>query len=313
MYNQAPLLESVLFAVGIFGPVFLAATFLTNYLLPIAIKESRKGMFILWFIGLTLFTSCILACVSKGFYFLEEKGIFESSVLLRSTDSFFFEFVKSIPSVVFTFLGFFGVRFYYEHSKLEKANRESQFQSLQAQITPHFMFNVLNHIDILMQENVELASSLLIKYSDILRYQLYNGQKEYILLGQEIEFLKNYVAVEEVRWEGKLDINCQWIFDNEQQKIAPLLLITFIENAFKHVSRTDSEKGYINIDFRQKENSICLEVKNSKSLIKIKENENSGIGLKNTKKRLDILYSKKHELQIEETVSDYYSRLTIQS
>lgn len=72
------------------------------------------------------------------------------------------------------------------------------------------MFNVLNHINILMQDNVPLASSLLEKYSDILRYQLYNGQKEFISLEQEIEFLQNYIAIENIRWEDKLTVSTEW-------------------------------------------------------------------------------------------------------
>lgn len=91
------------------------------------------------------------------------------------------------------------------------------------------MFNVLNHINILMQDNVPLASSLLEKYSDILRYQLYNGQKEFISLEQEIEFLQNYIAIENIRWEDKLTVSTEWEIEDGNIGFPPLLLLTFIE------------------------------------------------------------------------------------
>ena len=100
------------------------------------------------------------------------------------------------------------------------------------------MFNVLNHINILMQDNVPLASSLLEKYSDILRYQLYNGQKEFISLEQEIEFLQNYIAIENIRWEDKLTVSTEWEIEDGNIGFPPLLLLTFIENAFSAILKT---------------------------------------------------------------------------
>lgn len=115
---------------------------------------------------------------------------------------------------------------------------------LKIQINPHFMFNVLNHIHVLMQKDVELASSLLLQYSDILRYQLYRAKEEQVGLWQEVEFLKNYIEVEKLRWRGKLEVTTRWEITDAACPLAPLLMITFIENAFKHVSRSDTEKGF---------------------------------------------------------------------
>ena len=129
------------------------------------------------------------------------------------------------------------------------------------------MFNVLNHINILMQDNVPLASSLLEKYSDILRYQLYNGQKELISLEQEIEFLQNYIAIENIRWEDKLAVSTEWEVEDGSIGFPPLLLLTFIENAFKHASHTPTEKGQVQIRFKQNAHHILLEVGNTSSRI----------------------------------------------
>ena len=94
---------------------------------------------------------------------------------------------------------------------------EYQLRTLQHQVTPHFMFNVLNHIHILMQTDVDLASDLLIKYSEILRYQLYNGDKQKVTLEQDIQFLKDFIAVEEIRWGDKLVVTSSWKIEQPQR------------------------------------------------------------------------------------------------
>ena len=120
--------------------------------------------------------------------------------------------------------------------KLHEALVESQLKILQQQISPHFMFNVLNHINILMQEDINLASSLLIRYSKILRYQLDSDKNSKVSIGQEVQFLKDFIEIEKVRWGNELTINCSWKIEDNQKAFPALLLITFIENAFKHAN-----------------------------------------------------------------------------
>jgi len=271
----------------------------------------KKEAIIVFFIIASLLMSLIFALTVKGFSLLEKKNIFEPSLLFCFTDTLSLELLKAIPSVIFINLGFCGMRFYREHLKQEKIKHEFQLKFLQEQITPHFMFNVLNHINTLMQEDVNLASTLLIRYSDILRYQLYNGRKELISLNQEMEFLKNFIEIEKVRWEDKLVVSCSWKIDDNEKEIPPLLFVNLIENAFKHVSRTSSEKGFITITFEQHKNELELMVINSKSIIHSQKNECSGLGLENTAERLDILYPGKYKLFKEETGTTYIVKLNI--
>jgi LytS/YehU family sensor histidine kinase len=222
--------------------------------------------------------------------------------------------MSALPTPLLINLGFCGLRFYYEHTKLQQAHLRSQLHFLQEQINPHFMFNVLNNIHILMQKDLELASAQLVKYSDILRYQLYNGKNEWVALKEEIQFLKDVIEVEKMRWGHSLKVQTQWNIIDGEKVIPPLLLITFIENAFKHVSRSLSETGYINILAEQQEGQLYLEVVNSKSIKYPQQNKNavtSGIGLKNIKERLALLYPKKHNLIINETKERYSVQLYI--
>lgn len=123
------------------------------------------------------------------------------------------------------------------------------------------MFNVLNDIHVLMQTDVELASELLIRYSEILRYQLYSGDRQSVTLGEDVQFLKDFIAVEQLRRDDRLTVSCSWEIENAQVEIPALLFIAFVENAFKHVAGADMEKGYIDICLRQAGSTIFLEVK----------------------------------------------------
>lgn len=310
--DHYPLLPALLLIACIFIPTILISCFLSNRLLQKAMYRKKMNVFLGWFIGLSILLSFIYALTYQGFMLLEEKGFFTSSQWVYK-DSLLLEFVSELPTPLLINLGICGLRFYYEYTKLEETHLRSQLQILQEQINPHFMFNILNHIHILMQKDVKLASSLLVQYSDILRYQLYNGKKESVSLNQEVQFLRDVIEVEKIRWGDALKVQCTWKIKDGGKEIQPLLFITFIENAFKHVSRSLSEKGYINILAEQKKNSFYLEVENSKSALQLqrKNTSASGLGLKNIKERLDILYPGNHKLHIRETGLSFTIQLNI--
>ena len=301
--------EATLLAGGICGSIILLNHYICNYLLKKAIRTKRFTIFWIQFIALCIPMSMLVSLVYSLFQYLEEIGVFEPSFLFSDQNNLFTNFIIVLPGMVVICLGFCGLRFYYEHMLLEKINSQIIFKTLQQQITPHFMFNILNHIYILMQENVELASTLLEKYSEILRYQLYNGQIESISLEQEVHFLQNYIGVEHIRWEDKLEVNSTWEVENGTIKIPPLLLLTFIENAFKHASKNSKKKGSVYINFKQSGDNINLEVENSCS--PHTPHPSTGLGLKNTRQRLEILFHKDYRLDIDETDTHYKTRLSI--
>jgi len=272
----------------------------------------RKTLpFILKFLAMALCLDIVYALLYKFLAFLEVKEIFSSYRFISEDGQLLTMIIEDLPGLISVTLLFCGILLYYEYSELRSTNLKYHLQILHSQISPHFMFNVLNHIYVLMDKDVNMASTLLLKYSETLRYQLYSGKEDFARLDQEIIFLNNYIDVEKFRWEDKLDITCLWEIEDASKKIAPLILITFIENAFKHVSRSQSEKGYIQIALRQDGNVIQFEVENSKSTLKTKKKDALGIGLENVKARLDILYPQRHKLIVEETNKSYYTHLTI--
>lgn len=307
--------QRILSDFGFLTTLAVTTFFLCNYILKKSMDKNRMALFIFLFILVSVFQSVTIWLFDEGLFFLEADGIFPSSG--REKGSLARGILDALPITILVNLGFCGLKSYYERAKLyeqhlllQKANVENQLQALQAQINPHFMFNVLNHIHMLMQNDTDLASFLLIKYSEILRYQLYSIKKEYVSLEQEIQFLNDYIDVEKYRWKNTLAVSCLWKVTNRKRELPPLLLISFVENAFKHVSRGNAHTGYINIHFEE-EDSICLEVENSRSAANNEKKEGSGLGLNNIKKRLDILYGDNYSLSINKTETVYHTKLVI--
>ncbi len=310
-----PQIESILEAV-LFGLIFILCisfplTYINRRVLVNTMRNKKYGLFIFQFIASSLLISIIFTSLLFLFYFFEIKGVFPRSDYFTSLQTPLDFIILPLSMGLSLNVCIFGFCFVLEYIKSQKIISEYQLHTLKHQVTPHFMFNVLNHINVLMRRDVTLASSLLVKYSEILRYQLYNGEKEKIALELDIQFLKDFIGVEEVRWGDKLTLNCSWEIEDGQKEIPTLLFITFIENAFKHVSKSNFERGYITIDFKQQGDSITLIVENSKSAIQDKTNLSKGLGLKNIKERLDILYNGQHQILVEETDMIYRVKVTI--
>lgn len=308
---HATFAEALAGSVSIILTSYPLTTWLSTTGLKRAMKKQKMLPFVGQFFGISLAISVVMILLYKLFRYLEHIGIFPPSELLADTGTPLYDYLNSLLVALFTNFGFCGLRFFEENLKLQNELTETRMEILRTQINPHFMFNVLNHIHILMRKNTELASSLLLRYADILRYQLYCGKEEYITLAQETNFLKDYIEVEKLRWKNQLHVDATWEIENENGKIPPLLFIPFIENAFKHVSRSPSEKGYIAILMKQQARTLRLTVENSRLCPPSSENKNSGLGLTNIRKRLDILYPGKHRLEINETHSCYCASLFI--
>lgn len=312
------LIQKLLSVIAFLGILIITTYFLCNRMLINSITESNIYSILAKVLLIGILQSSLLWLFHEGLASLETSGMLPFSDNSEDRESFVASVLELLPITILVNLGFSGLKFYFEHVKLyeqhlvlQKEHIETQLQALRAQINPHFMFNVLNHIHILIQKDSDLASSLLIKYSNILRYQLYGSDKEKVKIEDEINFMNNYIEVEKYRWENILEVNTNWKIENNSTQIPPLLLITFIENAFKYVSRSKSQKGYINIRLEQNKKELIFEVENSRSFIKQKIISDSGMGLENLRRRLELLYPDKHTLEINDTESIYHSKLIL--
>jgi LytS/YehU family sensor histidine kinase len=187
---------------------------------------------------------------------------------------------------------------------------QSELRFLQNQLSPHFLFNTLNNMYGLSLTQHEKVPGLLLKLSDLLRYSVYDAKELYVPLKNEMAYIKDYIEFEKIRIGDKLELNTSFEEPIDPLiTIAPLLLIVFIENAFKHSKNTTEQKIYLTITLKTWANSILFSVRNSsngnaKNNNKLL-NENSGFGLENVTKRLDLLYKDKYDLKIENHDSYY--------
>ncbi len=314
IFSELPFGAALIFTASVVTPIYLCNSYLTNFLQPRAIKENNMGFFLVEFLVASFTMSLIFISLCYLFYILGENGYFIQSeifVEMKAIDKGLF---ITFPLFILVNLAFCGLRFYHEHTKLQQIHLETELRMLQAQVNPHYMFNVLNHLHILMRKDVSKASFLLEKYSEILRYQLYNSRSELVSLEKEFRYIKDVISVERLRWGDDLQVETVWELDRGIKFIEPLILIVFVENAFKHVSKSISDKGYVKMLFKQEKDVFYMEIENSKWKKKnapTRSVKSSGLGIKNTRERLKLLYSKDHTLNIVEDEEKFRVELTL--
>jgi two-component system LytT family sensor kinase len=200
------------------------------------------------------------------------------------------------------------------HGRLEKEKTENELKFLKAQINPHFLFNAINSIYVLIKKDPDLAASTLVKFSDMLRYQLYECNFAEVPIKKEIEYLDNYIELEKLRKGKTIQINYRSELSVCDFLISPLLIIPFIENAFKHVSNYSEKTNFVDIDFTYQGGVFKMQIRNSMDNDPLRRGFNpaSGIGQDNTKRRLELIYPDRHELTIERGTDTYRVLLNIQ-
>lgn len=227
--------------------------------------------------------------------------------------SFFTHFLSTLGDCVFVgilFLSFYHIKKNYQ---LDKEKRIAEINSLKAQINPHFLLNTLNSIYAYSLENNEKTSELILKLSDNFKYILHEGQKYKVSVTNDLEHIKDFIEINNLRWHDKMSINLKSNIDDELQQISPLLLITFIENAIKYSSKLKGNHHKIDIEYLVKNKKLTFFCKNSfNENYKLSEEwSKSGIGLKNVQKRLDLIYSNQYQLDITKNNSIFKVHLIL--
>ncbi len=195
--------------------------------------------------------------------------------------------------------------------QLRQHQLEAELNYLKVQLEPHFFFNTLNNIYSLALQQSVLTAPLIARHAEMMRYVLNNSSGTTVKLHQEVEFLKNYVEVEKVRYLEKIEIRFETQGINKTALIEPLLLLPFIENSFKHGIREEVNEGYVQIIIYLVENELTVEISNSKASNINYKTCKHGIGLQNASKRLAILYPEKHCMKMKEDEFNYEIRLSL--
>lgn len=197
---------------------------------------------------------------------------------------------------------------------LEKENLETELKYLKSQINPHFLFNTINSIFVLIHKNPDLASESLASFSEMLRYQLYECNEKEISLNKELSFLENFIELESLRlYEDQTDLSFEINHASAHNNyIAPFILLPFVENAFKHLSKGRTRQHYIRMNLAVTDHRILeLAIENSRNTEPDELPAISGIGLANVRRRLNLLYPGKHELYIGKEPSKFQVALKI--
>jgi sensor histidine kinase YesM len=193
---------------------------------------------------------------------------------------------------------------------LEKEKTENELRFLKSQMNPHFLFNAINSIYILIKKDPDFAGHTLVKFADMLRYQLYECNADVIPIEKEIGYLENYIQLEKLRKGEVVQTRFSVSPSTGKFSIAPLLLIPFVENAFKYVSVCPGKNNFVTVDLNYQDNIFELSVENTmdEDAMMPKEKTWGGIGLENVRRRLQLIYDGHHALDIS-TKDDIFSVL----
>ena len=230
-------------------------------------------------------------------------GDLEGYLKIKLETSFFIFF---LPIPVLFIIWLFEQWKWIRNLKAEQSKTELSL--LRTQINPHFFFNTLNNLYALTIKNSKEAPDVILKLSDMMRYTIYEGEKETVKLGDEIEYLNNYIELHKIRYKKTVEISFKHEVDTNLS-LAPLLYIILLENAFKHGIETLTENAFIHINLYDDTDFIYFKIENNFDPKEISEAK--GIGLTNLKRRLALIYPKKHELTVDKTNNTYNVSLKI--
>jgi len=296
------------FFVGLLMPVTIGTTYFLNYyLLPRYLMKERFGFFILYFIY-TILGSLFLEMMIALLTFLVMAGVNMKNMSPSSIDIFFL--LTSLLMVVFLGVAIKMVWHWrkskedYQHLMKEKVETELKF--LKTQLNPHFLFNTLNNLYFLATEKSDKAPAAILALSEILDYVLHSGKNMLVPIESEWKQVQNYIALELLRYEDRVQITTR--FENQEKgyMIGPMILITLIENAFKHGVMPVAGKSWIAMNIICSEREIHISTANSW----LNKKSGSGIGLQNLRSQLNLLYKEGYSLIVDSTVPNEF-RVTL--
>lgn len=303
----------------LFGAMITAAYFvITRTVQKYILADFKIALFLM-----ALISVHIVSAILVMYHFQVFVWIFKLPNL-PATYKFYSEHVKDLPFYLAPFdsviVGIFSFSLYYNYllyavglkafkdlftlkvdkTELERQNIQLEYDFLKSQINPHFLFNTLNNIYSFSVISPAKVGDMILKLAALMRYSLYETNEEYVALSKEIDFLESYIALQRVRHEKETRISYDINGLYSDKKITPLLLITFLENAFKHGIQSTTDSNWIIINLKIEGNLLLFNIQNNIDSSAV-QNQTCGLGLKNVRKRLDHYYPGRYRLSILET------------
>ncbi|SFE17846.1 GHKL domain-containing protein [Chitinophaga sp. CF118] len=297
----------------------LAVYFNLYFLIPKYLEKSRFAVYITYLIITILCTASIIVC---GYYlgaFLSGKSL--ADMYGKESCSFYHLFIGSpLSSTVASITLGMSIKLaknwlqtQRRQQLLEKEKLETELNFLKYQFNPHFLFNTINSIFFLIHKNPDKASASLAKFSDLLRYQLYECNDTQIRLSQEITYMENTIELEKLRQNDNVEVTLEVEqLNTGHLGIAPFILMTFVENAFKHVSKHTNQPNWIRINLQLDQQELSFFISNSSTDSKSGDLIHyGGIGLKNVQRRLDLIYPGQYNLDIQNNNNSFEVKLQL--
>lgn len=297
---------------GIFLITLMIAVYLNLLLLiPYLLVRKRYLFFFIAIVALLLLGSLLnefvfnslIDSILPGFYFI-------SYYSLVDLGKFFIVFIGLSSLLKLSKEWFQLIDSKQKLGEVERQKTEIELKALRAQVNPHFLFNSLNVLYSLALKESKESPDAIIRLSDILRYVIYESNKDFVKLSSEAKLIKDYIALQKYRIDSssKVDLDFKLDVDNT---IAPMLLLPLVENSFKHGIKGDLKNTFVRIELSSSNKGISFKIENNRGEDSdVDEGERKGVGLANIKHRLDLIYPDKHQINIESN-KDIYRVLLI--
>jgi len=297
----------------------IVASIIVFILIPRFLIKRKTGLFFICtaLLLLVLYVSCTII---KMYYLEVQFPETYQNYLSKLKDHSFYgrlfrvkEFLRVANYILQPTFILLAIRFYRKQQALAKLNEQKKIAELAVlknQLNPHFLFNTLNNLYALAYKKSEKTMLVIQKLSEILDYTLYGCNDVFVPISKEIELIDNYLTLEKIRYDDRVIIAFDNKINNSDIKIAPLLLLTFIENAFKHGVSQELTQAKISIVLEQKEKYLNFHIQNTQPS-SIANQKKEAIGIKNVKQQLDLLYNSNYELLIDNNVKTFSVHLKI--
>ncbi|MFK7931875.1 MAG: sensor histidine kinase [Saprospiraceae bacterium] len=314
--NKHPTLLSHLYGTTTNAIIFYGTSF---YLIPRffnrRLTKKMVGFSMLFLLGITFLEVGVDSYL--GAYL--KNPVYLSAQDLTTTEFVFEGFIYAFPINLLYYIGAFAYRnpidrkrLYERQLNLEKEKLAAELKYLKAQMHPHTLFNGLGSIYYLIDTEPEKAKSLLLNLSNALRYHLYESSERFTDLSKELNYLRQYIKMQQIRVEDSVDVQLHFAEYEEELLIAPLLLTPFIENAFKYVSHhPEKSANQIQIELKITASKMQFHCRNTIDEERMTTSANGGIGLPNVRNRLDLLYENQYDLQVEQAAGWYSIKLEL--
>lgn len=293
----------------------MAAYSFVYYLIPQLLLQKKYLRFVLLLLLLAYIFSAIarlsIIYLAEPFFRVDfvQESVWE---VLADPVYLLIIYVPALYLVVLLFFGIKNIKYRFEEKHqlevLQKEKVTTELQFLKAQIHPHFLFNTLNNLYALTLEKSDQAPDVVLKLSEMLDYMLYQCGDMEVSLAQEIELLENYVALESLRYGARLDLVFNKNIDQPTAQIAPLILLSIVENAFKHGVSGNLKNPKVQIDLTLKNQAFTCRVFNTKTATEDEKTlsiHKKGIGSNNIRRQLDLIYPDNYSLNIEDKPATY--------